>query len=69
MIPGYEQDADILTKRILDLIPGNLHILQLENPYDLFQIEGFKCDDLNPSLIQVNYALAKAKYLYSEIHK
>ena len=57
----YVATADELVNRISALIPSHPEILSIENPFDLFKVEGFKCDDLQPSLAQASWALSKAK--------
>lgn len=66
---NYETTADELTKRILKLIPGNLKILDMDNAWDLFRVDGFKCDDIAPSLGQAMWSLEKAKKLYTRLTK
>ncbi len=63
---GYEQTADELTRRILDLIPSNPEILTMDSPWGLFKVPGFKCDDIGPSLYQAQFSLAKARELYRD---
>ena len=62
---AYTATADELTKRILALIPAHPEIMTIESPFDLFKIDGFKCDDIGPSLAQAGWALGKAR----QIHK
>jgi hypothetical protein len=62
----YEQTADELTMRILALIPKNPHILDMDDPWPLFKVRGFKCDDLGPSAFQASFALGKAKALWKK---
>lgn len=61
---SYEDTAHTMIERIYSLIPEHPEILQLDSPWDLFQIDGFGCDDLQPTLAQAAVALsiAKAKY-------
>jgi len=61
---AYTATADELTKRILALIPAHPEIMTLESPFDLFKIDGFKCDDLGPSLAQAGWSLSKARQLH-----
>jgi len=56
----YVSTADELVNRISALIPSRPEILKIENPFELFKVEGFKCDDLQPSLAQASWALSKA---------
>jgi hypothetical protein len=59
----YESIADALTERIVALGP---RILDIEDAWGLFKVEGFKCDDLAPSLYQAQFALGKAKAIVRE---
>lgn len=63
---NYSQTADELTNRIIALIPTNPNILKLDSPWDLFKVDGFKCDDIGPSLFQAQWSLAKAKTIYNK---
>ena len=58
--------VDQLSKRILDLIPDHPEILEITEAFDLFKVEGFKCDDLEPSLFQASSALSKAQLDYQK---
>ena len=60
----YADTADKLTDVILGLIPTNPSILEMGSPWDLFKIEGFRCEDIQPSLFQAGWALANAKRIY-----
>ena len=57
----YVSIADELAKRIAALIPAHPEILYMDDPLDLFKIEGFDCSDLEPSIPQAQWALSKAK--------
>jgi hypothetical protein len=63
---AYTNAANELVGRILKLIPAHPEILIMDGAWDLFKVEGFKCDDLEPTLAQANWALAKAKADYIE---
>ena len=63
---SYSATADILVGRIVDLIPRNPHIMEMDSPWDLFKVKGFKCDDIGPSLFQASCSLAKAKQVYRQ---
>ncbi len=65
----YEATGYILKDRILEAIPKNPEILQMTDPWDLFHIPGFNSADLQPSLAQACWALAKAKEEYKPIPK
>ena len=60
----YGAIADALYTRIFDLIPEHPEILELKSAFDLFNIKGFDCSDLEPSYMQAAWALAKAKGLH-----
>jgi len=72
-IPGmatpkqYSNTADLLVERIKALIPEHPQILEMKEPWDLFKVSGFDCDDLGPSLFQASWALAKAIRDYKAI--
>jgi hypothetical protein len=61
---GYESTCDVLTHRILGLIPENPDILEMYDCWKLFDVEGFKCDDLQPSMAQAGFALRAAQQMY-----
>ena len=61
MLQQYSDTILELENRIRALVPANPGILQIDNPFDLFKVEGFKCDDLQPSLTQAAIALNRAK--------
>jgi hypothetical protein len=63
---SYSATADTLVGRIVDLIPSNPHILEMDSPWDLLKVEGFKCDDIGPSLFQALWSLARAKQVYRQ---
>jgi len=65
MAQAYANTAERLAHRILALIPGNQKILTMDGPWGLFDIAGFKCKDIAPSLAQAGWALARAR----EMHK
>ena len=58
---AYEATANALVERIAALIPEHPEILALEDPWGLFKVPGFRCDDLQPTLAQAAAALAVAK--------
>ncbi|MCK4500558.1 hypothetical protein KAU11_08670 [Candidatus Babeliales bacterium] len=60
MLP-YHTTINELVARIEFLVPNNPQILKLESVFGLFKIDGFKCDDLNPSLAQAQGALSFVK--------
>jgi len=66
MLPIYVATANELTKRILARIPAHPEILTLESPWGLFKVPDFKCDDINPSLMQASFALDEAKQLHKQ---
>lgn len=62
---SYNSTAEELSKRILALIPAHPELLTLDDPWKLFKVEGFKCDDLQPSLAQAAWALGDAQGKYT----
>lgn len=66
LIHAYEATANVLRDRIVDLIPGHPEILEMDDCYQLFNVPGFKCDDLNPSMAQASAALMSAKFVHRE---
>ena len=63
MHPGYVKTADLMVERIRTVARTQPQILKLSDPWDMFKVPGFKCDDLEPSLFQASWALSKAKEL------
>ena len=63
---SYESIADELKDRILKLIPDHPEILTLESSWDLLSVDGFKCNDLDPSMAQAGWALATARREWKE---
>ena len=59
----YAHTADALVARIQALIPAHPEILTMDSPWDLFKVNGFHCDDLQPSLCQAAWALRRAQIL------
>jgi len=53
-----------LSKRIFEKISTNPKIMEMTSPWELFDIEGLKIDDLNPSLAQARHALIRAQECY-----
>lgn len=60
----YGGTANLLRDRIAALIPAHPEILQMVEPWGLFKVEGFHCDDIAPSLAQASWALAAAQSMY-----
>ena len=54
---GYEAAGNELRDRILALIPTHPEILEMDDCFKLFKVDGFKCDDLQPSLAQAGWAM------------
>lgn len=63
---SYEECGQELARRIEAIIPKNQSILQMESPWGLFKVPGFKSDDLQPTLAMASVALAIAKRRYNE---
>jgi len=58
---NYESTGNELADRILALIPSHPEILEMDDAWGLFKVDGFSCDDLAPSLAQAQWALSNAK--------
>lgn len=69
MLEEYNNITQELTERIIKLIPDNPQILEIESPWDLFNIEGFYCKDLEPSLFQAAKAITDTRIRYKEENK
>jgi len=65
-IMAYETTAYALVERISALIPEHPEILNMTSPWDLFNVPGFNCKDIGPSLAQAWIALSKAKLIYKQ---
>lgn len=63
---SYVETTNKLTERILELIPTHPEILSFESPWELFKVDGFKSNDLDPSFMQADFALQAARKLYTE---
>lgn len=63
---SYNASANLLAERILAFIPAHPEIMEFKDPYQLFRVEGFKCDDIGPSYFQASWALNQAMNLYKE---
>ena len=66
MLQEYYDTANELQDRIEKLIPTHPEILDMEDPWGLFDVDGFECEDLQPSLMQASFALSKAKQTYAK---
>ena len=62
----YEGTANELVNRIAALIPEHPEIMGMDSAWDLFKVDGFKCDDLMPSMFQASWALEQAKASHKE---
>lgn len=69
MHPGYIATGNALADRISALIPSHPEILTMDDPFKLFQIKGFDCSDLGPSLAQASWALREAQERYKDGHQ
>ncbi len=65
----YESTAHQLRDRIIALIPSRPEILELNDTWGLFKVDGFNCDDLGPSFAQAMWALSAAKHEYQQTPK
>jgi hypothetical protein len=66
---GLLSESDLvaeLQRRILALIPTNPDLLDTINPWKLFEVPGFKCDDIHPYPLvsQAAIALTEAQKVY-----
>lgn len=68
MSATYESTANELANRITALIPDNPAILTMDSPFDLHDIPGFHCQDLDPSLAQAGAALRYAVSEWKKTH-
>lgn len=63
----YNNTGNALRDRILALIPTHPEIMTCDGPGAIFKIAPeFKCDDLQPSMFQAQWALAAAREAYRE---
>lgn len=62
----YSKTADVLVERIIALIPAHPEILEMNDPWKLFKIDGFECNDLGPSFFQASWALRAAQQQFRE---
>lgn len=67
-LQAYKNSTMEIYRRILALIPNHPEILEIQNVYDLRDVEGFKSDDLGVSFAQVSGALSAAKEVYRRAH-
>ena len=65
----YTDTANTLKDRTLALIPDHPEILDMDDPGDLFQIEGFDYNDLGATEFQAQWALDRAKMEWKERHE
>lgn len=61
---GYSGTADKKVERIMEFIPDHPEILKMDSAWALLKVDGFQCDDIEPSLFQAEWALVKAKELH-----
>lgn len=70
--PLREQYAGVgeeLKRRIVALIPDHPEIMEFDDPWPLFKVDGFKCDDLGPTLAQAAVALRHAQREMGDEHE
>lgn len=63
----YEKTADRLVQRIEALLPTHPEILLMDSPWILFTVDGFECNDLQPTLFQAAWALKKVQTTHGVI--
>jgi hypothetical protein len=56
----YNDTANKLADRIVASVPRE-KLLAMTDPWELFKVDGFNCDDLGPSLFQASWALREAQ--------
>lgn len=61
---AYEATGNVLVDRILALLPEHPEILTMPSPFGLFDVPGFRCDDLKPTLAQASAALHQARAIW-----
>jgi hypothetical protein len=64
---AYVKTGNELADRIAKLIPSHPEIMTMDDPFKLFEVEGFDCSDLGPSLAQAGWALREAQSRYSAV--
>lgn len=57
----YRKTGQELERRIVALIPDHPEILEMDEPWGLFEVSGFCCADLGPTLNQATFALKAAQ--------
>ena len=62
----YVSSANSLEQRVYNLIPAHPEILEFEDAWALFDVPEFRCDDLQPSLAQADWALSHAVQRYRQ---
>jgi len=67
-MPSYNDTVNILKDRIKVLINDNPEILQIDDPWKLFDFEALVVSDLDPSLFQAQWALSRAKQEWRQTH-
>lgn len=65
---SYRSTTNELGCRILALIPDHPEIMSIRDAFRLFDVPGFRCDDLQPSLAQADSALAWARAAWRRQH-
>ena len=63
---GYESTAVELKNRIKALIPSHPELIDMDDCWGLFAVEGFHCTDLGPSMFQAGWALSAAQKEYRD---
>lgn len=65
----YESTADAMVARILETFKRHPEAAALDDVWKLFKVEGFKCDDIGPSLAQAGWAFVEAKRQWRDMRK
>ncbi len=58
---AYSATADRLTERIESMVAQHPEIMTMTNVWDLFKIEGFTVEDIQPSFAQASWALSSVQ--------
>lgn len=63
---AYEAAADVLVERILQSMREHPEAMNIMDPWDLFKVPGFKCDDIGPSFAQAAWAIGRARRIIAD---
>ena len=63
---AYTSVVHELEKRILAMMPEHPELVGMTTPWPLFDVDGFDCEDLGPSMAQASAALRGAQLLWKD---